>query len=88
VLSRPIWSPFVFNIRACPVLVLNTGQDHSLVLNTVANRSRSNFLGVWLSDSAKAAIDAEIKATGANRSEVVRRMLAYAVWKMPKGWKP
>lgn len=54
----------------------------------MAKRKRPNFLGVWLSDSAKAAIDAHMKAAEASRSEVVRRMLAYAVWKMPKGWKP
>ena len=22
------------------------------------------------------------------RSELIRRLLAYAMWKMPKGWKP
>lgn len=54
----------------------------------MANRKRPHFLGVWLSDAAKAAIDAEMKTAGATRSEVVRHMLAYAVWKMPKGWKP
>jgi len=54
----------------------------------MVNRTRPHFLGVWLSAGAKAAIEAEVKHTGASRSEVVRRMLAYAVWKMPKGWKP
>ena len=54
----------------------------------MVQRKRPNFLGVWLSDSAKAAIDEHMTATGASRSEIVRRMLAYAVWKMPKGWKP
>ena len=54
----------------------------------MANRKRPHFVGLWLSDIGKAAIDAEIKATGMSRSEVVRRMLAYASRKMPRGWKP
>lgn len=54
------------------------------------NRKRPNFLGVWLSDSAEVAITKRQEEAGADvsRSEVVRRMLAYAAWKMPKGWKP
>lgn len=54
----------------------------------MAKRKRPNFLGVWLSDSAKTAIDEHMAAAQVDRSEMVRRMLAYAVWKMPKGWKP
>lgn len=54
----------------------------------MTKRKRPHFLGVWLSASAKDAIDAEAKAGNTSRSETVRRMLAYAVWKMPKGWRP
>jgi hypothetical protein len=50
------------------------------------NRKRPNFLGVWLSDSAQAAIEKHREDANVSRSEIVRRMLAYAVWKMPKGW--
>jgi hypothetical protein len=54
----------------------------------MANRKRPNFLGVWLSDAARAAVEEHREHAQVSRSEVVRRMLAYAVWKMPKGWKP
>lgn len=54
----------------------------------MATRKRPHFLGVWLSDSAKKAIEEHMEAGEVDRSEAVRRMLAYATWKMPKGWKP
>jgi hypothetical protein len=68
--------------------MFNTMTDPTPGVKHSPNRLRPHFLGVWLSDTAKAAIDKQAADLAASRSEVVRRMLAYAVWKMPKGWRP
>lgn len=34
------------------------------------------------------ALDARAGEESVERSELIRRLLAYAMWKMPKGWKP
>lgn len=41
-----------------------------------------------ISGAGIAAIEARAGAEDVDRSEMIRRLLAYAVWKMPKGWKP
>jgi hypothetical protein len=51
-------------------------------------RDPEKFLGVWLSEAGRDAIAEQAKAAGVSKSEVVRRMLAFAARKMPKGWKP
>jgi len=49
---------------------------------------RASRLALRLTDRDAAAIDARATKAGVNRSEMVRRMLAYAAAKMPKAWKP
>ncbi len=50
---------------------------------------RRPLVAIKLSQSGIEHIDqrAEVEADG-NRSEMIRRMLAYAAAHMPKGWKP
>jgi hypothetical protein len=55
---------------------------------TTANRKRPRFVGAWLSESGFEAVDVRAKTEGVSRSDMLRRMLAYAAWKMPKGWRP
>lgn len=62
--------------------------DRTPSVKHIPARKRPHFLGVWLSDSAKQTIDEQATKLRTSRSEVVRRMLAYAVWKMPPGWRP
>lgn len=58
------------------------------MLNTVANRKRSNFMGVWLSDNGARSVTVRAEDEKVSKSEMLRRMIAYAVWKMPRGWHP
>lgn len=53
-----------------------------------ANRKRPRFVGAWLSEAGFAAVDSRAKDEKASRSDMVRRMLAYAAWRMPRGWRP
>lgn len=41
-----------------------------------------------ISTSGIGAIDSRAVEESVERSELIRRLLAYAMWKMPKGWKP
>lgn len=41
-----------------------------------------------LSEAGISALDARARDEQTTRSELIRRMLAYATWKMPKGWRP
>ena len=54
----------------------------------MANRSRPRFVGVWLSESHADRIALFAEREKVTKSEMLRRMLAYATLKMPKGWKP
>lgn len=61
----------------------------------MANRKRPKFIGVWLADAGLTVIDQQAKDAGLvkadgkpNRSEMIRRLLAYATRHMPKGWTP
>lgn len=54
----------------------------------MANRKRPRFVGVWLSESGAARITERAEVEKVSKSEMLRRMLAYAALKMPKGWKP
>ena len=45
-------------------------------------------IAVRVSEAGLAAIDQRAEEEDRTRSEIIRRMLAYATWKMPKGWKP
>lgn len=54
----------------------------------MANRRRPRFVGVWLSETSAARIAQRAERENVSKSEMLRRMLAYAEWKMPKGWKP
>jgi hypothetical protein len=45
-------------------------------------------IAVRISQSGLAAVNQRAKDEDRTRSEMVRRLLAYAVWKMPPGWKP
>lgn len=49
---------------------------------------RRPLVAVRLSTSGIEYIDKRAAEEGVNRSEMIRRMLAYAGAKMPKGWKP
>lgn len=71
--------------------VLNTTPVAGVVFNTVskpAQRQRPHFVGVWLSAEGLTKLDEVAEREGLSRSGAVRRMLAYAATKMPKGWKP
>lgn len=68
--------------------MFNTMADQTPGVKHGPNRKRPHFLGVWLSDTAREAIDKQAEDLATSSSEVVRRMLAYAVWKMPPGWEP
>lgn len=54
----------------------------------VSPRKRPSFVGVWLAESGERVIVERAEAEQVSKSEMVRRMLAYAATKMPKGWKP
>lgn len=75
----------MLNTRLANRTVLNTS---TILLNTVVKRKRPNFFGVWLSDAAKDIIDKRAECAEVDRSEMLRRMLAYAARNMPKEWKP
>jgi len=45
-------------------------------------------VGVWLSEPGARAVTDRAESEKTSKSEMVRRMLAYATLKMPKGWKP
>ena len=63
--------------------------DRGLNVTAVAERRRPHFVGVWLSEEGRKVLDEYVSASGVSRSEIMRRMMAYAVWKqMPKEWKP
>ncbi len=49
---------------------------------------RQPLVALKLSEARRDHIDALAAQRGVNRSEMIRTMLAYAVQKMPKGWKP
>jgi hypothetical protein len=68
--------------------VLNTGLGNGLVFNTMAGRRRKNFIGVWIGDGGVRAVDDRARSEHVTRSEVVRRMLAFAAQRMPSGWQP
>lgn len=55
---------------------------------SMANRKRPRFVGVWLSEPGARAIEQRVEAEQTTKSDMLRRMLAYATSKMPKGWKP
>lgn len=54
----------------------------------MTGRRRPCFVGVWLSESGAAQIAERAELEKLDKSETLRRMLAYAIWKMPRGWKP
>ena len=45
-------------------------------------------IAVRVSQAGLAAIDRRADEEDRTRSEIIRRMLAYATAKMPKGWRP
>lgn len=49
---------------------------------------RRPLIAIRISDEGREHIDKMAKEAGVNRSEMIRRMLAYAAAKMPKAWKP
>lgn len=49
---------------------------------------RRPMVSIRLSPDGLAYIDDRAKTETVNRSELIRRMLAYASTRMPKGWKP
>jgi hypothetical protein len=51
----------------------------------MANRTRTCYLSVWLSTTEAQLLKTAPKE---QRSDLVRRMLAYATQHMPKDWKP
>ena len=54
----------------------------------MAVRKRPRFVGVWLSEAGATAIEKRAEAEQTSKSEMLRRMLAYAITKMPKEWRP
>lgn len=55
---------------------------------STANRKRPHFVGVWLTERGARAVADRAESEKTSKSEMVRRMLAYATLKMPAGWKP
>lgn len=53
----------------------------------MAVRKRPHFTGVWLNTRELANIQTRTE-NGEDHSHLMRRLLAYAVEHMPKGWKP
>lgn len=49
---------------------------------------RRPLIAIRISEEGRAHIDKRAAEEGINRSEMIRRLLAYAASKMPKGWKP
>jgi len=49
---------------------------------------RRPLVAIRLSDEGIAHVDKLAEEQGVNRSEMIRRMLAFASAKMPKGWAP
>lgn len=50
--------------------------------------TREQFVGVRLTQAGTQHIDQRAERAGVGRSEMIRRMLAYAAAKMPEGWMP
>jgi hypothetical protein len=49
---------------------------------------RRPLIAIRISDKGRDFIDQRAKEEGVNRSEMTRRLLAYASKHMPKGWTP
>lgn len=49
---------------------------------------RRPLVALRMSDEGIAHVDKLAAEAAVNRSEMIRRMLAFAALKMPKGWKP
>jgi len=49
---------------------------------------RRPLVAIRLSDEGIAHVDKLAEEQGVNRSEMIRRMVAFASAKMPKGWAP
>lgn len=49
---------------------------------------RRPLVALRMSDEGVAHVDKLAAAAAVTRSEMIRRMLAYAAAKMPRGWKP
>lgn len=69
-------------------MTLTLGRD--VVSYTMSPRPgpRRPAIAVRLSAAGLAHVDQLAKTSGVTRSEMIRRMLAYAATRMPKGWKP
>jgi metal-responsive CopG/Arc/MetJ family transcriptional regulator len=50
--------------------------------------TREQFVGVRLTRAGTEHVDQRAEKAGVSRSEMIRRMLAYAAAKMPEGWTP
>lgn len=67
----------------------NTMSPGEIVLDTMPRPGpRRPITAVRLSTDGLKFIDRRAEQEGVNRSEMIRRMLAYAAQNMPKGWKP
>jgi Ribbon-helix-helix protein, copG family len=49
---------------------------------------RDQFVGIRMTRAGTEHIDQRAERAGVTRSEMIRRMLAYAAAKMPEGWTP
>ena len=54
----------------------------------MTNRKRPRFVGVWLSDVGLDSVDEKAKTESMSRSSMLRLMIAFAIRRMPKGWRP
>jgi hypothetical protein len=54
----------------------------------VAEAEARVTIAVRVSKSALKMIDEMAEREDRSRSDVIRRLLAYGVWKMPPGWRP
>ena len=54
----------------------------------MANRKRPHFVGLWLSEAGLASVEDVAERESLGKSDVLRLLLAYAVRRMPKGWRP
>lgn len=49
---------------------------------------REKLIALRIGSGGLDRVDQAAKDAGVSRSEMIRRMLAYSMWKMPKDWKP
>ena len=67
---------------------LAVADAQALLYSAYVEKEPRVTIAVRISPSGLRAVDQRTEEEDRSRSEMVRRMLAYAAQKMPKGWKP